>query len=109
MISWELQKAVILRQSLQSCRYPHAAPPSDCFWVAITNIPAHLQGESELRTYYKLWNKNIVFLSFIHDETRQDQLLANRQALVRNLERRETAFIFEMVRWHGRTHAQDFQ
>lgn len=109
MISWELQKAVALRPNLQSCRYPPAAVPSDCFWVALTNIPAHMQGESELRSYYQLWNENIVLLSFIHDETRQDQLLAKRQALVRNLERREATFIFEMVRWHGRSHAQDFQ
>ena len=94
MITCELQQALLLRR--QTGNWSREVEPS-CFYVAISNLPSHLQDEKELRALCAHWKHQIVLLSFVNACHKAETLAERLRGLIRHIERRETAFIHQIL------------
>jgi hypothetical protein len=102
MITWELKQAILLRQSVTQTRSGNNGEASPCFYVAVSNLPPHLQSDQELRGLCAHWDHQIALISMLGAQHKTNALEERLEGLVRHIERRETAFIHQIVRLQKR-------
>lgn len=95
LASWELRTATQLMSKLRG-RDRRCSSRALNFWVAITNLPPHLQTEEAILAHYPKWNTHMTL--FIFQRASVAAISREVQNLVRTIERHETKFIVQMVR-----------